>query len=165
MIEDLGINTLLKYTFETIKACPMSSLRAFFNVTSMVWDISGDLYWDITDDSANRFDASSRYISEDMQTACRSVVDNWHRTVRSSIWKNVFYYVGTLDLLIIVCCLVRVKRWSDMLKAVHALPMLCYNFGTALLLTGFDYRFFYYAYPVFLPFIFLILRRENKETN
>lgn len=52
-----------------------------------------------------------------------------------------------------------------MLKAVHALPILCYNFGTALLLTGFDFRFFYYTYPVFLPFIFLILRRENKETN
>ena len=164
VIEELGTSTLLKYTFETIKACPRSSLRAFFNVTGMVWNIGGELYWDVAVDSTNEISTSS-CINEEIQNACRSIVDDWHRTARSGIWKNVFYYVGTLDLLLIVCCLVRVTRWSNLLKAVHALPMLCYNFGTALLLTGFDYRFFYYAYPAFLPFIFLILRRENKETN
>lgn len=160
-IENLGVEKLLKYTFETIKACPRSSLKAFLNATSLVWDISGNLRWDISAVSTN----INEGIAGRTQSACYSIVDGWHRTARSGIWKNMFYYVGTLDLLLIACCLVRVKRWSDMLKAVHSLPILCYNFGTALLLTGFDFRFFYYTYPVFLPFIFLILRRENKETD
>ena len=163
VIENLGVEKLLKYTFETIKTCPRSSLKAFLNVTSMVWDISGKLRWDICPSSTDEI--SSRYISEDTWSACRSVVDNWYLAIKSSIWKNAFYYVGTLDLLLIACCLVRVTRWADMLKAVHALPILCYSFGTALLLTGHDFRFFYYTYPVFLPFIFLILRRESKETK
>ena len=103
--------------------------------------------------------------SKELQGRWHSVVDSWHRTVRSGALENVFYFIGMLDLILIAGSLTRVMRWSDMLKAVHALPILCYNFGTSLLLTGYDYRFFYYTYPVFLPFIFLILRRENKETN
>lgn len=163
-IENLGVEKLLKYTFETIKTCPRSSLEAFLNVTGMVWYPTGEARWDILADSTDSIGAS-RHISKELQGSWRSVVDSWHSTVKSSYLENVFYFIGMLDLILIACCLVRVKRWSDMLKAVHSLPILCYNFGTALLLTGFDFRFFYYTYPVFLPFIFLILRRENKETN
>lgn len=164
VIEDLGAGRLLKYTLEAIKACPMSSLKAFLNVTGIVWNPPGESRWDIVANSTNA-DSTTNYFSENIRDACYSAVFNWHHTVKYSVLKNVFYFIGTLDLMLIACCLVRVKRWSDMLKAVHALPILCYNFGTALLLTGFDFRFFYYTYPVFLPFIFLISRRENKETN
>lgn len=163
-IEALGAKTLLKYTLETIKTCPKSSLKAFLNVTGMVWNPPGESRWDIVASSTNA-DSTTMYISKNIRNTCYSAVINWHHTVKYSALKNVFYFIGTLDLMLIACCLVRVKRWSDMLKAVHALPVLCYNFGTALLLTGFDFRFFYYTYPVFLPFIFLILRRENKESS
>ena len=164
VIENLGVEKLLKYTLETIKSCPKSSLKAFLNVTGMVWNPPGESRWDIAAISINA-DSTTKYISENMRNACYSMVTNWRHTVKYGVLKNVFYFIGTLNLMLIACCLVRVKRWSDMLKAVHSLPILCYNFGTALLLTGFDFRFFYYTYPVFLPFIFLILRRENKETN
>ena len=164
VIEDLGAEKLLKYTFEAIKTCPMSSLKAFLSVTGMVWYPNGEARWDILADSTDGI-GTSRHISKELQGRWHSVVDSWHRTVRSGALENVFYFIGMLDLILIAGSLTRVMRWSDMLKAVHALPILCYNFGTSLLLTGYDYRFFYYTYPVFLPFIFLILRRENKETN
>ncbi len=54
------------------------------------------------------------------------------------------------------------KKWVDFKNIMIVAPLLCCNFGTALLLTGFDWRFFYLTVPLSFLFIFLIIR-INKE--
>lgn len=159
VIDEAGYGTILRYTIEAIKADKAHALRGFLSLTDMIWkiDVTGAIYagsceeeTDITVDAATR-------------GYCLDVVNIWAQLVHGDVAQYLFYCVGLLDLLIIAFSLSDIARWSELLRGVHALPILCYNFGTALLLTGSDWRFFFYTFPVFIPFAFLILRKNEKD--
>ena len=42
-------------------------------------------------------------------------------------------------------------------------PMLIYDFGTMLLLTGGDFRFFHFSFVIIIPLLYLILSGRNTN--
>ena len=44
---------------------------------------------------------------------------------------------------------------------VHIIPLFCYDFGTMLLLSGPDYRFFLLNIPLWMPVLFVMLKDDK----
>lgn len=160
VIEKAGYGTMLMYTYETVKADKLHALHGFLALTDMVWKIDGSIPAEISP-SVEEVTDNARF--ENLRGNCWNIVTIWTKLVKSSPAVYIFYYVGLLNLLLISFSLSGITRWGALLRGVHALPILIYNFGTALLLTGPDWRFFFYTFPVFIPFAFLILRKDRKD--
>lgn len=161
VIEEAGYGTILRYTFEAIKADKARALHGFLSLTDMVWriDATGGVY------AAACGEDTDISINTTVRNVCGDITKIWQATAYNDVARYIFYCVGLINLLLMAFSLAGVTRWSGLLRGIHALPLLCYNFGTALLLTGEDWRFFYYSFPVFIPFAFLILRRNGEVAS
>ena len=56
------------------------------------------------------------------------------------------------------------QKRDDCLRMLLCLPLLIHNFGTMLLLSGEDFRFFYLSFPLCPVIIFLLMSdRDNAQ--
>lgn len=159
-IEEAGAFQVMKYTVETIRSAPGLCLQAFLKVTGMVWQIDGSRIWGISADP----DVSKSEITlpPELQMYCYNLLQAWGELVRTTVLNNIFWFVGLLDMLLVTFALTGIRNSKDIVRALHAVPVLCYNFGTALLLTGYDWRFFYYTMTLFFPLLFMMVQREGQ---
>jgi hypothetical protein len=116
--------------WRTIKANPRAARRAFLHVTSIAW--------------APFPDSISCWIFP-IAPGHHSFLKcfNWYREMmlRSS-WGMLLTAPGSYLLLVILSFCYGIIR-KGVRVCVLAVPLMCYQFGTMLLLTGMDYRFFY----------------------
>lgn len=91
------------------------------------------------------------------------VVDKFPTNSVSNLIKRFTQNVGIelLSIAIIGCLLMYNGRKSF----IHLIPLFCYNFGTMLLLTGNDFRFFLFTVPLWFATIFIMLKDESKFKN
>ena len=79
------------------------------------------------------------------------------------VFNISFNYIGFTIMVIIVSlylfCDLRNK--SDLKYILLSLPILIYDFGTMILLTGYEWRFFYISFLVY-PLVVLLLWRKEK---
>ncbi|MCR5484297.1 MAG: DUF6020 family protein [Clostridiales bacterium] len=59
--------------------------------------------------------------------------------------------------LFVAMCLILKRRKS----IIHLIPVFCYNYGTMLLLSSLDKRFFIFNVPIFFPLIIIMLKDKN----
>lgn len=80
------------------------------------------------------------------------------------LFRHVFWCIGVLNLAVIIFILARLdfSKLSGWKRMCLALPMLTHNFGTMLLLSGNDFRYFYCSFLV-VPLILLVLLRDGTE--
>ena len=83
----------------------------------------------------------------------------------------VFTYLGIQHLVLVVFVLAKVnlKRRLDWTKLLVVLGVLCYNFGSALLLSCWMdiFRFFFYTFPL-VPVMLIMLccnHTERKQSS
>lgn len=160
VIEEAGAQKLLKYTFQAFRDSGMYSLQAFLQLTGMVWKIDGDLVWYVsafpdTGKTQLAMDAAK-------QEKVRAMLQDWNILVYKSVLKYPMNYIGWFDLALIALMLAGIRKKGTRIHIFHALPLLCYNFGTALLLTGFDWRFFYLNFPLIVPTVFLLSKSMGE---
>lgn len=160
VIEEEGLWNILKYTLEAIRVSPMYSLQAFFRLTGMVWRLDGDMYWDFG--AWADISKTELVLNAARQSKVMELLNNWHLLIDKGIWKYPMHYIGWLHLGLISFSLAAIRKRRDIWKASVGMPLLCYNFGTALLLTGFDWRFFYMTFPVAIPMIFLVIKMAQR---
>jgi hypothetical protein len=53
------------------------------------------------------------------------------------------------------------RRWVEWKRLFLCLPVFVYNFGTMLLLSSIDYRFFYETF-LLCPLVILIMLKDNR---
>lgn len=163
VIEEAGAGKILEYTFRSFWAAKRVSLQAFFRVTGMVWKLDGDLDWGIG--ASADTEKTEIVINAEWQSKVRTSLTNWKNLMGKSILRFPMNYLGWADLALTALALTALGRRKSPAVILHAAPLLCYNFGTALLLTGFDWRFFYLTFPLIIPTVFLLARdtQEVKE--
>lgn len=163
VIEEAGVVTVLKYTLQTVLDSPGSSLQALLRVTGMVWKIDGVQTWEMV--AGSDLEMTDITLPAGLQQYCASLVSSWGNFVDNTVLNRIFRYIGILNMLLIAMALTGLRRKEDIPRALHVLPVLCYNFGTALLLTGYDWRFFYYTLTLFFPFMFLLCREQTEAES
>lgn len=161
-IEDAGLFTILRYTMQTILACPIISLRAFACTSSMIWLIGGHpIYGKIS--SGLPADFSNIALNHAVQNFAGIFFEEWNSFFQISVVSSFAQHIGFYFFILLAAALTGIREKKNLVVLLHLLPMFAYNFGTALLLTGFDWRFFYYSIPVFIPTLFIILWETSPK--
>ena len=135
-IEAAGRLGVLQIMLRCFAESPKYALKGLIDGTKMVYAISGNINW------------TPEFIPPKLLSP-----------IQSTPLRYVVLYVGLGNLIVVLFALQRKNGWL-------AFPLLIHNFGTMLLLTGPDYRFFYLTYPISWMIIFhLIFKKQNSEIH
>ena len=72
--------------------------------------------------------------------------------------------IGTMILIAMFAAVANVGR-GKLGRAFMIFPMLIYDFGTMLLLTGPDFRFFHFNFVIIIPLLYLILSDQAPKKS
>ncbi len=156
VIDEMSYSEVLKYTVQCFVYSPRASLEAFAKLTDTVWGIDEihASFW---------VGASAEQVGVDSSPHSKlaGYFNQYKNFFASSrVLKTMFgsYGMQIIILLAVGMVLLAKKRVS----ILHAMPLFCYNFGTMLLLSGPDYRFFVFNIPVWLAILFLMLKDKTE---
>lgn len=162
-IEQEGAMAILQYTVEAISRSPIWSTKAFITLTRQVWDplsnvggVGNPYCADIVVEGVS--------VTMEGSEALRRILTNWGETTDSLFLSLITKNVGMIILISLFTAVTNVGR-GKLGRAFMVLPMLIYDFGTMLLLTGLDFRFFHFNFLIIIPLLYLILSgRKSNET-
>lgn len=144
-IEEKGIPGILRLMCRCFRSSPGPSLKALIKVTSMVYGFETGLVGNTGPGIA----ANPYGIQTDRNETARALVSSYSQFINST----VFRYLRTLG--IVICALIAVllrrpvRGSADRRKKIFLCSsVLIYDFGTMLLLSGPDLRFFYITFTV-----------------
>lgn len=160
-ISEAGAPKVIGYMFRCFIKSPREAFTGLIAATDMVYTVTGDdSYWsDVTPTIiSNDYD-----ITYHGDPTAKSIV-SFTSSRLNTFLKWIFWYVGAMNLLMITAALskLRFNVKSEWKRILPVLSMLLYNFGTMLLLSGDDFRLFYYTFPV-TPVLLLLVMRESKK--
>lgn len=156
-VENEGTGKILKYTLEAVINSPIASIRSFSHLTSLVWG-----FGDCGGSSIGVSIVDNAYgISYSGDNEFRELLNGYSEIVGSG--ASVFFnYIGIINLLLLVCGVARIKK-AGAARVFVLISPLCYNFGTMLLLTGPDFRFFYFNFLIVIPILYLLFGKDSCE--
>ena len=162
LIEHEGIRSILRYTAQVFQSSPEYALNGFASLTQMVWNPASVSGW-----STNLPFCSSNdlgIIAQGNQQLAEILT--CFSDSAESLFLSVFTHrIGLMILIAMFAAVANVGR-GKLGRAFMVFPMLIYDFGTMLLLTGPDFRFFHFNFVVIIPLLYLILsERKSDETE
>lgn len=159
IIEETNIIDILSMTIKCFSLSPHSSCEALFTLTDMVYSVEGELKGDVFPYIENN-DLGIIYHGND---TLKNFLMCYKKIVSNTIFKYVQYIgVSILAMLVFIFGKIDFTKWNDWKKILLCIPIFIYDFGTMLLLTGPDSRFFYVNYLV-CPVIILITLKNEEE--
>lgn len=159
IVQDIEIREFLEMTLDTVKKNPAVSFQTLYQATRMVWDVRGKVLWDFEPFiQENEYGYEYSENGEDL----RNKVKEFDLDRIQGIGKYIFSFIGVYLLLFMLSVILTFTR-NGKEGVMLLLPVLCYNFGTMVLLCGYDFRFFYYNFFVTIPFcLTLFYKRESR---
>lgn len=155
VIETHDLKELVGFALDAILSDPSDSLDAFIELTDLVWAMDGKVDWFVLPQlSENKFGFEPRPV-----LFFQKIIRYFWEVSRYSFLKYLFWFLGILNMIYVWECFNGIKVIK---KLCIVLPILCYNFGTMMLLCGADVRFFVLNIPIF-PIIWCMLRDCDKE--
>lgn len=149
--DELTYQQVIDYTLQCFAYAPKESLEAFVALTHQVWGVDGA--YGQADVSIHENDYGIRP-HHDIPTL------QWLKALRISLMTPVANMIfGCVGLDFIILLFVGMSMLSRARRsAVWVLPVACYNLGTMFMLSGYDYRFFFYLIPLWPGLLFLMMR-------
>lgn len=162
VIEEYGALKVLSMAGRCFKNCPNVALKGLIKLTDVVYTVSDEYcYYLEPFVEPNQYDIQMTGIP-----FLRSLNTKYFK-LTNIMFPHLFMYFGSIHMILLLSILSKLKlnnkkSWK---KILFILPVLLYNFGSALLLTGAgdSNRYFYYTFlitPVLLVFIY---RKGEKE--
>ncbi len=161
VIDETDPLKILRIMWKCMAAEPLSAFHALFDLTDMVYGIDGELECVIMPSIVgNEFGITARGNAE-----LQKMLQNYTELIFGSFTKYIFGYTGVMNLLVILLILgkMNLKSRRDWKKLLLGMPILFYNFGTMLLLTGDDFRFFYPSFTICPLIAFFLAVKEPEE--
>lgn len=156
-IEKAGVKNILRYTADAAMERPDLAWKAFCLLTGQVWQADGGSGWDIGYPGIADNPYGIRYRGDD---SLRNAFIVYATFVSACSMKYLFRYTGVT---ILVLLLLAVGNLGDgnLCRSFLVLAPMAYDFGTMLLLSGPDFRFFHFNFVIVVPLIYLLLRRKG----
>lgn len=154
-IDSLSYTDVIKYTWECFKYAPKESYEALVRLTNLVWGINSQGVPEQVGIIENDYGIESM-----PNRTLNNMFEVFRRVGSNQIIRMLFGSIGLMFFIILVigCSLLANGRTA----IIHILPIFFYNFGTMLLLSGPDYRFFLFNPVLWFAIIFLMLKDEKK---
>ena len=159
-IEAEGAANVLRYTVQAFLSSPFWSLRAVISLTKLVWDpLSGTGTIDTPYCTPNDISLTGQGYGP-----LKSALTSWCETADSSFLFPFTNCVGMMILILMFAAVTHIGR-GKLGRAFMIFPMLIYDFGTMLLLTGPDFRFFHFNFVIIIPLLYLILCEKAEAAE
>ena len=160
VIEETGVMPIVKMAFRCIRTSPGPSFKAILELTDIVYG------WDLLDQG---------FMGPQIVENDDGLITQWHEpfaTVLMTYYKLVrlhgynFTRQSSFALVIMLSFMLAcfdLRKWDDWKKIFVCLPIFAYDFGTMLLLTSADARFFYITYMVCPVVVMMSLVLKSKR--
>lgn len=161
VIEETGASNVLRYTWHAVQKSPYYAYRAVIKLFEVVWKPAGtDVTWSYR---VNVGGNTYGYETTELLPV-QGALDAFREfSVTGPVFATWGWYVGFFILLLLFVGISRLKDgWKQCLFWV---PILCYNFGTALLLCGPDFRFFSFNTVITLPLLLAMFAYKDKKED
>lgn len=160
-VEQEGAKAILQYTAQAFAQSPIWATKALITLTQLVWDplanaggYGSPFCADVVVDGIG--------VTMQGNAALAQVLETWADTTDSFFLSLFTKNVGMMILILLFAAVTNVGR-GKLSRAFMILPVLCYDFGTMLLLTGPDFRFFHFNFVVIIPLLYLILSGSKNN--
>lgn len=158
VIEEVGTEKVLLYTWHAVQRSPYYSYRAVVRLFDVVWKpFSAEARWayNVEVDHGEKYGYTTTgvlWLQRILDT-----IRQW--SAEGGLFLTWGWNTGFYILLLMFAGVSRLK--GDLKKLVYWLPVLAYDFGTALLLCGSDFRFF--SFNTVLTFALVVMILSEKE--
>ena len=163
-VEKQGYIGMLKLMLKCFRISPHASITASLALTDMVYSFepSPKGEWDAYISENNYGIAYTDLRNSD----CLSLVTTYSSFINGTVFKYVRTYgLALFVMLVITLSRLKFNSWKSWKKAFMLAPIFCYDFGTMLLLTGADYRFFIITFMVAPLMITFALTKSGEKNN
>ncbi len=161
VIEEKGVGPIVKMALKCFVESPETSVDAVFALTDFVYGLDLQDKADI-DIAHNQIDENDYGLEPAGKPALAGLLEKYHSLIRLKGF-NFFRKLGFALLMLVIAVLSRLG-WSslkDWKNIIPCIPIIAYAFGTILLLSGHDARFFYIVFTV-SPIVFIMARYDGK---
>ncbi len=154
LIDQVSYSDVIKYTTQCIRYAPKASLKAVAHLTSLVWSIDG--YENPVGVGVTTNDWGLETIPKEYDMG---FTYQMKMIMAAGIGKVIFGSFGFMLLTILGAGLYLMTK--KRVSIIHFVPIFLYDFGTMLLLSGADYRFFLLTTTIWIPILWLMYRDET----
>lgn len=161
VLDDVGIFNVCRLAVKCIVIEPTSSLKAAAVLFNRVVAVDGDVDWHQyteTADNSVGIEKSGGGIIDDLFISYADII-------MSTVFKYLFYFTGIINLIILSAVMAKMKFSKHWKKILLCIPLLIHNWGTMLLLSGIDFRFFIVSFFIFTSIILIILREDKSNST
>lgn len=158
---------VLKMAWDTFRANAVVSVKSVVELTDMVWEPVLDQVNIVYVFHGYQLGDDSLTINPELREFCYEIKDMVNNSVCGQLFETLSSQIGFLILVMLLAWYISQKE-HGLTGLWLLLPVLCYNFGTMLLLCGDDYRFFHFNCFVAYPIAILLLSRRaapKQETD
>ena len=156
-VDSEGYKNIFKYMFEAFINSPKYALEGFIELTRMVWGTYGNANWKIPYGISDNNYNIQYYNGNELLNKITTLYGN------NKLVLKIFNYLGTVICVIMFAAIGKIGK-GNLYKIFIIVPPLIYNFGTMLLLTGNDFRFFHLNFLIIIPILYIIfVNNEEKE--
>lgn len=159
LIEYEGISNILQYTVQAFQNSPIHALRGFASLTQMIWNPVGFPGWS---NMQPYCESNNLGIAAQGSPHLARILSGFGGTAESFFLYLLTRNIGMIILIALFTAVTNVGR-GKLGRAFMVFPMLIYDFGTMLLLTGPDFRFFHFNFVIIIPLLYLILSGGRKH--
>ena len=158
-VDEQGMKSILQYTFDACIHSPKVALKAIAKLTCIVWTVDTVPFHITGGISENDYGIEQKGIS-----SFRNMLQVYGNFCSNSILRFLFCDLGLLIIIIMFFAVGKVGRKRLSVLSLVLAPFV-YDFGTMLLLSGYDYRFFHFNFLIFIPLLYLILSEKSNCTG
>ncbi len=166
VIEDKGVLPIVKMAGRCLVRSPQASIDAVFALTDFVYGLDVRDKADI--DVMKNVIVDNDYGIEYSGNKTLARIFEGYASLMKLKGVNFLRKLGFMVLVVMISLLAKLK-WSSaesLKKILLCLPILAYDFGTMLLLSGHDSRFFFISFMVCpLVCVMMFVHREPEETK
>ena len=153
-IEEAGVPKILRMTWHCFQRSPKAALDGLIDLTDLVYGLDGSL----EGEGMPYISGGQTWFVRENNVWLQEFIKLYMTGVDASPLRYLVN-IGSTMALVLGAMLARcdLRKWEDWKRILLALSMFCYNFGTMLLLTGPDSRFFLESFLVCPIFVLLML--------
>lgn len=162
IIEETGRTGILRLMLKCIKLAPAEGLQGFLALAKIVYISEAPEV--INEYAFVKCEPGRAFY--DLRACLNDVLKEYVAFYNLTI-LSYFQHVGVGLILMFTVMMSKCSllKWQDWKKLLVVLSIFCYNFGTMLLLTGPDFRFFCITYFICPVFILLLLHGSTKNVD
>lgn len=166
VIEDTGRAKIISMMFSCFKNSPKAAYTALIKLTNPAYTLTDSYNEHLETDLFIRF-INEYGLEATGDTELRSTL-KLHANFMEDRFSFAFLYLGVMHLILVISILAKCKltKFKDLKTIFFILPVFIYNFGTTLLLTGYDdaHRFFFYTF-LLMPVLLVFPYRKNDDVT